>query len=171
MRRRCIWVRVAECTANRRRLCMPGFLCCSNVRSWLRGTLSKKPALDVDIRWRCCRFSTSKCAKRHGFGMVHHMTALSHMHFVRRCLADLGPCADLLLFTGQKGCSRRSRAVIVTLFSDMHFAKLCAVFWHQGSQKGHRLRPTGRSVSGAWMHLQYERNYGLGMDGLATGCS
>ena len=27
---------------------------------------------------------------------------------------------------------------------------------HQGSRKGHRLRPTGRSVSGTWMHLQYE---------------
>ena len=49
---------------------------------------------------------------------------------------------------------------------DMHVVPLCEVFLHQGSRKGHRLRPTGRSVSGTWMHLQYEHYYGLGMDGL-----
>ena len=53
----------------------------------------------------------------------------------------------------------------------MHFVPLRAVFLHQGSRKGHRLRPTGHSVSGTWMHLKYERHYGLGMDGLVMGCS
>ena len=54
---------------------------------------------------------------------------------------------------------------------DMRFVLLLEVFLHQGSRKGHRLRPTGRSVYGTWMHLQYERSYGLGMDGLVMGCS
>ena len=58
--------------------------------------------------------------------------------------------------------SKRSRAIIVSLLCvfarseavyDMHCIPLRAVFLHQGSQKGHRLRPTGRSVSGIWMHL------------------
>ena len=35
---------------------------------------------------------------------------------------------------------------------DMHFVPPRVVFLHQGSRKGHRLRPSGRSVSGAWMH-------------------
>ena len=39
---------------------------------------------------------------------------------------------------------------------------LRAVFLHQGSGKGPRLRPTGRSVSGTWMHLQYEPFLWLG---------
>ena len=94
-------------------------------------------------------FSKSKCAKTHCFCMVHNFTALSHTHSVRPCLADLGQFAHLLRFTGQKGCSRRSSAVIVSRRSsavivsllsvfarseavyDMHFVLLRAVFLHQ----------------------------------------
>ena len=47
------------------------------------------------------------------FCMMRLIAAMSHTHFVRRCVADLGPCANLLCFTGQKGRSKRSRAVIV----------------------------------------------------------
>ena len=36
----------------------------------------------------------------------------------------------------------------------MHFVPLSAVFLHQCSRKGHRLCPTGRIVSGTWMHVQ-----------------
>ena len=98
----------------------------------------------------------------------------------KRCLARFRPCSKVQCFTGRKGCSKRNAAVIVRLFSvfarseavyDMHFVPLRAVFLHQGSRKGHRLRPTGRSVSGTWMHVQYEHCYGLGMDGLVMGCS
>ena len=39
---------------------------------------------------------------------------------------------------------------------DMHFVPRCAVLMHKGSRKGHRHGPTGRSVPGTWMHLQYE---------------
>ena len=69
---------------------------------------------------------------------------------------DLRPCSKVLHFACRKGCSKRNTAVIVRLFSvfarseavyDMHSVPLCAVFLHQGSRKGHRLRPTGRSVS------------------------
>ena len=52
---------------------------------------------------------------------------------------------------------------------DMHFVPLRVVFLHQGSREGHKLRPTGRNVSGTWMHLK--RFYGLGLDGLVMGCS
>ena len=91
---------------------------------------------------------------------------------VRRCLASFGPCSKVMRFTGRKGCSTRSTAVIVSLFFvlarseavyDMHFVPL------RGYRKGHRLRPAGRSVSGTWMHLQYEHYYGLGMNGLVMG--
>ena len=54
---------------------------------------------------------------------------------------------------------------------DMPFVTLRAVVLHQDSRKGHRLRPTGRSVSGTWMQFQYEYYYDLGMDGLVMGCS
>ena len=84
--------------------------------------------------------------------MVHLITAMSHAQFARRCVADLGPCANILRFTGTRGRSRQSRAVIVSLFSvfaqleavyDMHFVALHAFFLHQGSWRGHRLRPLG----------------------------
>ena len=124
--RRCLRVKVAECTAIRRRLCMPGFLCCSNLRSWLRGTLSKKSAPDVDIRWCCCRFSTSKCAKK---GMVFAWCIT--LQLCRTCISREGawlisdPVPLYCFLQVKKGWSR---AVIVTLFSDMHFVKLRAVF-------------------------------------------
>ena len=54
---------------------------------------------------------------------------------------------------------------------DMHLVPLRAVSLHQSSWKAHRLRPTMRSISVTWMHLQYERYHGLGMDGLVMGCS
>ena len=85
------------------------------------------------------------------------ITAMSYRHFVRGCVADLGPCANLQRFTGQTGRSRRIRVVIVTLLFvparseavyDMRFVPLRAVCLHQGSQSGHRNRPIGRSVSG-----------------------
>ena len=101
-------------------------------------------------------------------------------HFVPWCVADLGACANLLRFIGQRGRSRQSRAMIVSLWSvlarseavcDMHFVTLRAMLLHQGSRKGHRPRPTGRSVSGTCMHSQYECYSDLGMDGLVVGCS
>ena len=105
---------------------------------------------------------------------------MSHTQKVRRCLARFRPCSKVLRFTGRKGCSKRNTAVIVRLFSvfarseavyDMHSVPPRAGFLPQGSRKGHRLRPTGRSVSRTSVHLQYERYDGLGMDGLVMGCS
>ena len=62
----------------------------------------------------------------------------------------------LLRVTGRKGFSTQCTAVIISLFSvlarseatyDMHFVPLQGVLLHQGSRKGHRLRPTGPSCS------------------------
>ena len=103
---------------------------------------------------------------------------MSHTQKVRRCLARFRRCSKVLCFTDRKGCSKRDTAVTVRLFYvfarseavyDMHFVPLRVVFLHQGSRKGHRPRPTGRSVSGSWMHLQYERYYGLGMEWSGNG--
>ena len=54
---------------------------------------------------------------------------------------------------------------------DMYIVPLRAAFLHQGFQKGHKLRPAGRNVSGTWTHVQYECYYGLGMECLVMGCS
>ena len=103
-----------------------------------------------------------------------------HTQKVCRCVGSFRPCSKVLRVAGRKGCSKRNTALIVRAISvfarseavyDMHLVPLRAVFLHQGSYKGHRLRPTGCSVSGTWMHLQYERYYGLDMDGLVMGCS
>ena len=72
--------------------------------------------------------------------------------------------------TEQCGDSQPSVFARSDAIYDMHFV-LRALFSHQGSRKGHRLRPTGLSVSGTWLHLQYERYYGWGMDDLVMGCS
>ena len=45
----------------------------------------------------------------------------------------------------------------------------CGVFAAGFPERIYRLRLTGCSVSCTWMHLYYERYYGLGMDGLAMG--
>ena len=91
--------------------------------------------------------------------MAHLITAMSHTHFVRRCVAVLGQCTKTLCFTGQRGPSRQSTAVIVRLVSafarseavyDMHFVPLRAILLH--------LYPEKCSVSDTWMHLSYERN-------------
>ena len=63
-------------------------------------------------KFLCCSNYARGCAELCATALI---TAMSHTHFVRWCLADLGPCADLLRFTGQKERSRRSRAVIVSL--------------------------------------------------------
>ena len=94
--------------------------------------------------------------------MVHLIVVLLHRNLARRCVANLGPYAKLPCYTGQRGPSRLSRLVIVSFLSMFARAEaayyttlvpLRAVFVHQGSRKGHRLRPTGRGFDGTWMHL------------------
>ena len=79
---------------------------------------------------------------------------------------------------GESGTLCKYYAATVSLLSvfarsesvyDMHFVPLRAVFLHQGSWKGHSLPSTGCSASGTWTHIQHERYYGLGMDGLVMG--
>ena len=104
---------------------------------------------------------------------------MSHTQKVRRCLARFRPCSKALRLQVERAI-KLNTAVIVRFFSvlarskvayHMHCVPLRAVFLHQGSRKAHRLRPTGRSVSGTWMHLPYERYYSLGMDVLVMGYS
>ena len=118
--------------------------------------------------------------KTHGFGRMPMRTVTSYPQTVRRCLARCRPCSKASRFTGRTACSKRSTALIVRLFAvfarsepvyDMHCVPLRVVFLHQGSWEGHRLRPTGRNLSGTWMHLQHKHVYGLGLDGLIMGCS
>ena len=70
---------------------------------------------------------------------------------------DLDPVQKHCALQIEKGCRKRNAAVIVRLFSvftrseavyDMHFVPPRTVLLHQGSRKGRRLHPTGRSVSG-----------------------
>ena len=58
-------------------------------------------------------------------------------------------------------CSRDQKLYITCTLS--HYAKCFCI---RVPRKRHRLRPAGRSVSGTRMHLQFERFYGLGIDGL-----
>ena len=122
---------------------------------------------DVKIQW---------------FWYLGMRSIVSHTHFVRRCLARFGPGStvksNMLRFAGRKGVAHTP--LIVSPFSlfarseavyDMRFVPLRAVFLHEGSRKGHRRRPTGRSVSGTLMHLSHKRLYGLGMGVLVMGCS
>ena len=44
---------------------------------------------------------------------------------VRRCPASFGPCSKVLRFTGRKGCSTRSTAVIVSLFVCVGTVRSC----------------------------------------------
>ena len=108
------------------------------------------------------RFRNGKSAKTQGLGTMSMRSVTSYPQKVPKRVAGFRPCSRILPFTGPKACSKRSTALIVRLFSvfarpeavhDMHFVPLRAVFLHQGSWEGHRLRPTGRNVSGTWMHL------------------
>ena len=114
----------------------------------------------IDYRKRLLQvFKVNMCENPWLFAFrISVSTAMSYRHFVRGCVADLGPCANLQHFTGQKGRGRRSRVVIVTLLFvltrseavyDMRFLPPRAVFLHQGSQSGHRNHPIGRIVSGS----------------------
>ena len=54
---------------------MPGFLCCSNLRTWLRRILSQKSARHVDIGRDCCR-----CPKSNAKTCILHLA--SHYNYV-----------------------------------------------------------------------------------------
>ena len=107
--------------------------------------------------------------KSYLFCMVHLITAMSHTHFVRRVLVDPGPCANLLRFAGQKGRSRQSGAVIVSLLS--MFARSEAVYdMHVVSLPGKDIDfvPLGAVFLVFGCTCSF---YGLGMDCLVMGCS
>ena len=102
------------------------------------------------------RFRSYKNAKAHGFGTMPRRGVTSYAESTRMR-------GQILTQFQTTACSKRSSpALIVKHFSVFarseavyvrHFVPLRVAVLHQGSWEGHGLRPTGRNVSGTWMHL------------------